>query len=196
MVDFITTNSIDIDSVYDDIENFIICHNFIKQSKLNVSVNPITSVVHITVYYKDGFNEDELEEIKESYGSNASMKFRFVPVENITSALNKIINNISNRIAELEDDETYEDSEYEDNDIDVMCVMEEPIARLFNSYINKKASNNQLPIQSSSLLQYTKIPNLAHLTHTLKMIFDNEYIYPEDPISFGYVCRQYYEGRI
>lgn len=189
MVDFITTNSIDIDSVHDDIENFIICHNFIKQSKLNVSINPITSVVHITVYYKDGFNEDELEEMQESYGSNASMKFRFVPVENITSALNKIINNISNRIAELEDDETYEDSEYEDNDIDVMCVMEEPVARLFNSYINKKATNNQLPIQSSSLLQYTKIPNLTHLIHTLKTIFDNEFIYPGRP-DFIWICMQ------
>lgn len=185
MIDIITINPIEnFTSVKSDNPNFILCHSY--TSDLLVT-SKIIQILHYTVYYQDGIDDEDFEQLQESYSSDSKMKFRFVPVSYISEALDKIVNKISNRI----------DPE-EDEDIQVMCVMEENIATKCISYLNKSFRNNDKPIdcEATSLLRYSKIPNISSLTKSLKTLFHTEFIYPEDPIQFAHVCRRYIEGRV
>ena len=194
MIDFITTNPISdqFKSVKDDTENFIICHHY--QSDLKVTTQS-TKVNRFNIYYQDGM-DDVIEEIMETYASDSRNKFRFVPVAYIAEALDKIINNISNRIASaVDEDDDSDDEDDAEADVQIICAMEEKVARGFCSYLNKECRNNEVECEAISMLQYSKIPKLEDLKNTFVSVFHTEFIYPEDPIQFGYVCRKYVEGR-
>lgn len=194
MIDFITTNSISdiFRSVHDDLDNFMVCHLY--QTDLNVT-SQRTLINRFNVYYKDGM---DIEETMEAYASDRKNKFRFVPVAYISEALDKISNNIANRINASIDDEYDSDMDEDDSDeldVQIFCVMEAEMARRFCSYLNKRFRDNETECEAVSLLQYTKMTKLEDLRSTLCAVFNTDFIYAEDPIQFGYVCRQYVEGR-
>lgn len=194
MIDFITTNPISdqFKSVRDETDNFIICHHY--QTDLKVTLQA-TKLNRFNIYYQEGM-EDIIEEIMETYASDSRNKFRFVPVAYISEALDKIINNISNRITSVMDEDIDPDDEGDaEADVQIICAMETNVARGFCSYLNKSCRNNDVECEAISMLQYSKIPKLEDLKNTFVSVFHTEFIYPEDPIQFGYVCRKYVEGR-
>ena len=194
MIDFITTNPISdqFKSVRDETDNFIICHHY--QTDLKVT-SQSTKLNRFNIYYQEGM-EDIIEETMETYASDSRNKFRFVPVAYISEALDKIINNISNRITSVMDEDIDLDDEGDaEADVQIICAMETNVARGFCSYLNKSCRNNDVECEAISMLQYSKIPKLEDLKNTFVSVFHTEFIYPEDPIQFGYVCRKYVEGR-
>lgn len=194
MIDFITTNPISdqFKSVRDETDNFIICHHY--QTDLKVALQS-TKLNRFNIYYQEGM-EDIIEETMETYASDSRNKFRFVPVAYISEALDKIINNISNRITSVMDEDIDPDDEGDaEADVQIICAMETNVARGFCSYLNKSCRNNDVECEAISMLQYSKIPKLEDLKNTFVSVFHTEFIYPEDPIQFGYVCRKYVEGR-
>ena len=194
MIDFITTNPISdqFKSVRDETDNFIICHHY--QTDLKVTLQS-TKLNRFNIYYQEGM-EDIIEETMETYASDSRNKFRFVPVAYISEALDKIINNISNRITSVMDEDIDPDDEGDaEADVQIICAMEENVARGFCSYSNKACRNNEVECEAISMLQYSKIPKLEDLKNSFVSVFHTEFIYPEDPIQFGYVCRKYVEGR-
>ena len=194
MIDFITTNPIgdQFKSVRDETDNFIICHHY--QTDLKVTLQS-TKLNRFNIYYQEGM-EDIIEETMETYASDSRNKFRFVPVAYISEALDKIINNISNRITSVMDEDIDPDDEGDaEADVQIICAMETNVARGFCSYLNKSCRNNDVECEAISMLQYSKIPKLEDLKNTFVSVFHTEFIYPEDPIQFGYVCRKYVEGR-
>lgn len=194
MIDFITTNPISdqFKSVRDETDNFIICHHY--QTDLKVTLQS-TKLNRFNIYYQEGM-EDIIEETMETYASDSRNKFRFVPVAYISEALDKIINNISNRITSVMDEDIDPDDEGDaEADVQIICAMETNVARGFCSYLNKSCRNNDVECEAISMLQYSKIPKLEDLKNTFVSVFHTEFIYPEDPIQFGYVCRKYVEGR-
>ena len=194
MIDFITTNPISdqFKSVRDETDNFIICHHY--QTDLKVALQS-TKLNRFNIYYQEGM-EDIIEETMETYASDSRNKFRFVPVAYISEALDKIINNISNRITSVMDEDIDPDDEGDTKaDVQIICAMETNVARGFCSYLNKSCRNNDVECEAISMLQYSKIPKLEDLKNTFVSVFHTEFIYPEDPIQFGYVCRKYVEGR-
>lgn len=194
MIDFITTNPISdqFKSVRDETDNFIICHYY--QTDLKVT-SQSTKLNRFNIYYQEGM-EDIIEETMETYASDSRNKFRFVPVAYISEALDKIINNISNRITSAMDEDIDPDDEDDaEADVQIICAMEENVARGFCSYLNKACRNNEVECEAISMLQYSKIPKLEDLKNSFVSVFHTEFIYPEDPIQFGYVCRKYVEGR-
>ena len=194
MIDFITTNPISdqFKSVRDETDNFIICHHY--QTDLKVTLQS-TKLNRFNIYYQEGM-EDIIEETMETYASDSRNKFRFVPVAYISEALDKIINNISNRITSVMDEDIDPDDEGDaEADVQIICAMETDVARGFCSYLNKSCRNNDVECEAISMLQYSKIPKLEDLKNTFVSVFHTEFIYPEDPIQFGYVCRKYVEGR-
>ena len=194
MIDFITTNPISdqFKSVRDETDNFIICHHY--QTDLKVTLQS-TKLNRFNIYYQEGM-EDIIEETMETYASDSRNKFRFVPVAYISEALDKIINNISNRITSVMDEDIDPDDEGDaEADVQIICAMEENVARGFCSYLNKACRNNEVECEAISMLQYSKIPKLEDLKNSFVSVFHTEFIYPEDPIQFGYVCRKYVEGR-
>ena len=194
LIDFITTNPISdqFKSVRDETDNFIICHHY--QTDLKVALQS-TKLNRFNIYYQEGM-EDIIEETMETYASDSRNKFRFVPVAYISEALDKIINNISNRITSVMDEDIDPDDEGDTKaDVQIICAMETNVARGFCSYLNKSCRNNDVECEAISMLQYSKIPKLEDLKNTFVSVFHTEFIYPEDPIQFGYVCRKYVEGR-
>ena len=194
LIDFITTNPISdqFKSVRDETDNFIICHHY--QTDLKVT-SQSTKLNRFNIYYQEGM-EDIIEETMETYASDSRNKFRFVPVAYISEALDKIINNISNRITSVMDEDIDPDDEGDvEADVQIICAMETNVARGFCSYLNKSCRNNDVECEAISMLQYSKIPKLEDLKNTFVSVFHTEFIYPEDPIQFGYVCRKYVEGR-
>ena len=194
LIDFITTNPISdqFKSVRDETDNFIICHHY--QTDLKVALQS-TKLNRFNIYYQEGM-EDIIEETMETYASDSRNKFRFVPVAYISEALDKIINNISNRITSVMDEDIDPDDEGDtEADVQIICAMETNVARGFCSYLNKSCRNNDVECEAISMLQYSKIPKLEDLKNTFVSVFHTEFIYPEDPIQFGYVCRKYVEGR-
>ena len=194
LIDFITTNPISdqFKSVRDETDNFIICHHY--QTDLKVTLQS-TKLNRFNIYYQEGM-EDIIEETMETYASDSRNKFRFVPVAYISEALDKIINNISNRITSVMDEDIDLDDEGDaEADVQIICAMETNVARCFCSYLNKSCRNNDVECEAISMLQYSKIPKLEDLKNTFVSVFHTEFIYPEDPIQFGYVCRKYVEGR-
>lgn len=194
LIDFITTNPISdqFKSVRDETDNFIICHHY--QTDLKVT-SQSTKLNRFNIYYQEGM-EDIIEETMETYASDSRNKFRFVPVAYISEALDKIINNISNRITSAMDEDIDLDDEGDaEVDVQIICAMETNVARGFCSYLNKSCRNNDVECEAISMLQYSKIPKLEDLKNTFVSVFHTEFIYPEDPIQFGYVCRKYVEGR-
>lgn len=194
LIDFITTNPIgdQFKSVRDETDNFIICHHY--QTDLKVTLQS-TKLNRFNIYYQEGM-EDIIEETMETYASDSRNKFRFVPVAYISEALDKIINNISNRITSVMDEDIDPDDEGDaEADVQIICAMETNVARGFCSYLNKSCRNNDVECEAISMLQYSKIPKLEDLKNTFVSVFHTEFIYPEDPIQFGYVCRKYVEGR-
>lgn len=194
MIDFITTNPISdqFKSVRDETDNFIICHHY--QTDLKVT-SQSTKLNRFNIYYQEGM-EDIIEETMETYASDSRNKFRFVPVAYISEALDKIINNISNRITSVMDEDIDPDDEGDaEADVQIICAMETNVARGLCSYLNKSCRNNDVECEAISMLQYSKIPKLEDLKNTFVSVFHTEFIYPEDPIQFGYVCRKYVEGR-
>ena len=194
LIDFITTNPISdqFKSVRDETDNFIICHHY--QTDLKVALQS-TKLNRFNIYYQEGM-EDIIEETMETYASDSRNKFRFVPVAYISEALDKIINNISNRITSVMDEDIDLDDEGDaEADVQIICAMETNVARGFCSYLNKSCRNNEVECEAISMLQYSKIPKLEDLKNSFVSVFHTEFIYPEDPIQFGYVCRKYVEGR-
>lgn len=182
MIDIITVNPLEnFRSVKEDNDNFIICHSYV--SDLLVT-SKIKEILHYNVYYKDGMDSDDLENLQEMYASDDNMKFKFTPVSYISEALDRIANKISNRI-----------DPDEDEDVQVVCAMEEFVAIRFVGYLNRTFRENGIECEAISLLRYTSIPNLKALTKTLKTWFNTEFIYPEEPMQFAHVCRAYIQGK-
>lgn len=197
MIDIITVNPLDnFRSVHETNSNFIVCHNYVSDLKVTTKVQQVN---HFNVFYENGNFTDTLEELEESYGvqekGSVNPPAKFYSASYISEALDKIAKQISRRVNKTTDE--FDEEEIDPIDIQVICVMDENIAKTFVSYLNKRFREQDIQVECEavSLLRYMKIPNMDQFVQSMKRAFNTDFIYPEDPVQFSYVCRQFIEGR-
>ena len=185
MINIITANSQDVRSIRDYNDNFIISH-LIETTNPPFNTNVIC--YHFDVYYQDGISLADYTD----YTDTPEITYRFIPVASITEALDRIAVKLID--AEDEAAERAEDDEdtQEDLLVAVVCNVKwnYQVVRYLNGRINESGNDTSC----LDLYRHFKIVRQERLVDILKEHLHTQFIYPEDPLAYGYALFQLISG--
>lgn len=176
----ITSNPIRLkDNIHDYVDNFeIVC---VRERSLSTMRTP-TDVFQYDVWYHDGMDIEEET-------SDQEFQFHYYPTDVITTALDEItelIVMIQEAILNKDEDDQEE--------LNVIVICEKQWNKDAVQYIKRKITECVDDIDDypnvMDLYQYLKINSKDDLAQIMKMTLNTEFIYPDDPIAFGYAIYQ------
>lgn len=171
MIRLITSNIIPIRSIKDYNDNFIICY---LHTSLITPHNPPKTKYIFEIYYQTDMLIDEEE-------TDHEMVFNYHPVSTITEALDKIADFVQYEVeTEMDKDEDLRD------EVTVGVCCDYSWNTQVVKYLNSNFADHELEFECLNLYQYLKIVRVERLVQTLKGALGTEFIYPEDPVNFGY----------
>ena len=179
MINIVTSNIIPIKSIYNYNDNFIICH-------LHTVTHPFPYSVPKLKYLFDIYHQDEMiMDDSDSYASDEDMEYRYHPVASITEALNQIAEDV----IQFESDELEKDEDLQ-QEITLAVSCDYPWNKQVIKYLNNQFTDHDSDLTCLDIYNYMKIGSIERLGTTLKSMLGTNYIYPEDPIAFGYAIYQ------
>ena len=164
-------------SLKDDNGNFIVCHMYEETANYLVSREP---KINYNIYCNDECM-DEYADLEEEY---TDINFNVIEV----SYMSQISTNISDFIERdyklyLEDEDKYEYP-------NIIVAGEESFSRLMTNAINRTLRDDGIDVQAMNLMQYYGMTDVNKLAEMIKREFNTKFIYPEDPVFFGYVVNR------
>ena len=166
MIHVITTNEIDINSIHDYVDNFVIVH--LQAQDIYAGVKPITKYI-FDVYHKDGMKFDDDE-----YESSSTFVYNFHPMQGIVPTLNAISSTV----------ESAPENDYDDTHVALATT--HVLSPKFRKYLDEKFTEDEVDVKVLDLLQYMHMPRLEYLTRSVKSILNSEFVYQDDPIAYSY----------
>ena len=173
MIYLLTSNILPIRSIREYNDNFII-------SLLHVvPFAPLTNGKMKYVY--DIFHQSEME-MDDQYTNQTDIEFHLHPVATIEEALVSISQQIKG---------TEEMIQSRDEDSQEELVFGVCCDYAWNGQVVKYLNNlfgemDNCEIQCLNLYTYLKIPSVEAMSRTLKNSLGTEFVYPEEPVAFGY----------
>ena len=172
----ITSNPVRIrDNIHDYVDNFeIVC---IRERPL-LSMKEDRMVYQCDVWYQDGMDIEE--EV-----SDQEFQFYYHPTDMITTVLDDIAGTIAvyqeHNLSQDEDDQ-------EELNVIVVCEKQwnkEAVRYLKRALVDRLEDIEDYP-NVLDLYQYLKITNKDSLTNILMQTLNTKFVYPDDPVAFGY----------
>ena len=188
MLHVITSNPLKLGSIHRNNNNFIVVHTYTKIIIPRVA----TSIGYgIDIYHQDGMSLEEFDD----YHSDDGIVYDFIPVAAITQALDMISDVITRD--ETQRQERNKNLEQDDDPPDESMVAvscDQSWNKQASRYINQILSSNGIELSAIDLYSTLKIVSQNRLTEYLKKSLGTEFIYPEDPVSYGYAIHRVLGG--
>ena len=188
MLHVITSNPLKLGSIHRNNNNFIVVHTYTKIIIPRVA----TSIGYgIDIYHQDGMSLEEFDD----YHSDDGIVYDFIPVAAITQALDMISDVITRD--ETQRQERNRNLEQDDDPPDESMVAvscDQSWNKQASRYINQILSSNGIELSAIDLYSTLKIVSQNRLTEYLKKSLGTEFIYPEDPVSYGYAIHRVLGG--
>lgn len=193
MIHIVTANSIEIKSIKDSNNNFVIVH--LHTEPFKVFNRPMTKYV-FDIYYQDGMDLDQLYSEGMEYNNSNGYIYNPIPSPNITSVLDEIVQ----KVKDLEpvdtdpDDDDEQSSEYPEPaeegappDVTTLALACYPsLNAQIRKYLDSEFIDQDCDVRCLDLYRYMKLTSVEKLVNSLKQTLNTEFIYPDDPISFAY----------
>lgn len=188
MIHVITTNPIDISSIHNYAENFIIVH---LTQKFLMPFADGSLGYYFKIYHQDGMDLSDYDE----YLDAPNFKYEFIPVPTITVALDGIAEDICNSEIDLELDA--EDADMiPDELILATCSSTPMITSMICKYLNNQLKENESDVSALNLYKYLHMVKLSQIADSMKMQLGTEMVYEEDPVAFSFVLNKLMNGVI
>lgn len=188
MLHVVTSNPISVKSIHRPVDNFIVAHVFPKLIIPRVA----TSMGHgITIYHQDGMSMDEYED----YVNDSDIVYEFVPVNSITDALDRIADVVSeeeNRREEADRNRSEDDDVQDESMLAFVC--DASWNRSATRYVNERLTDAGVELQAIDLYSTLRIPSREKLADYIKVSLGSSFVYPEDPVAFGYAVHRVLGG--
>ena len=180
----VITSSINDKSIHDEKNDFIL----VKTELRPFIARWNEEYYQFDLYYKDDM---ELDSSKEYTGSN-NLQYGFHPVSTVAQALEQIIKDIHNY---------YIRTNIDNEESMTVIACDYNLNRQITNYINSIPDTNQNmlfnnEIGCNDIYRTLKLPSKEHLTKYLKSSLNSEFIYPDDPVSYGYAIHKVLEGSV
>ena len=184
MLRVITSNPVDIRHLKQYASNFVLVHTY---EKLVVpSVNLATQF--LDVYHEQGLDLAEYED----YEDDSRFRYSFMEAVQPGPAIESIAEVIltEDRLANAD---TPEDNP-EEHMVAFACDYRwnQSAVKRFNSWMKEHYSE----ITAVNLYTVLKVPSKEKLAEYIKMALSTEFVYPDDPIAFGYAVYQTLNGMV
>lgn len=189
MIHTITTNPITPDSIKSYQDNFIIVHLYQKMM-LPLSNSKLGYVFEI--YHQDGMDMSEFEE----YLNEPNFEFNFIPVEGYTTALDMVVQSVLDQEVDLELDAEEAEDDKPDEITFAVCTYNIKTNRQVCAYLNKSMKEQQSEIKTLDLYKYLKKTKIGQIEDLIKMQLMTDFVYPDDPVAFGYCLANVLNGVI
>ena len=187
MIHVITTNPCMPKNIQDYGENFVICH--LKQRRM-LPFNNGALGYDFNIYHADGMDMDEFSE----YLDEANFKYNFIPTDGITTALDRIVESVVDEEVELELDAEDDADDRPDNITFAVSANNIRANRQICTYMNRMLKEQESEIKCLDLYYYLKMAKISQIEELVKMHLQTEFVYPEDPVAFGYCLSQILNG--
>ncbi|MCM1230279.1 MAG: hypothetical protein NC489_09100 [Ruminococcus flavefaciens] len=186
MIHVVTTNPIDISSIHEYANNFIICHVY---QKVMLPLADGSMGYHFKIYHQDGMDLCEYDE----YENQPNFKYEFIPVATITEALDHIVEDVYNSEVDLELDAEDDDSS-PDQLILSVCGSTMKLTYMMCKYMNNQFKEEESESTALNLYKYLRMVKLSQIADSMKMQLGTDMVYEEDPVAFSYVLSQLMNG--
>lgn len=184
MLHVITSNPIDIKHMKQYANNFVFTHTY---SRLTIpSMN--NSEFVFDVYHQEGMGLDEYEDYKSGNGFCYNFIEGIQPITIVESIAESIHGMELKAKAEDPDDNP------EEHMVAFACGYQwnQSAVKVFNRWMKEHDSE----ITAVNLYQVLKAPSRDKLVEYVKMALSTEYVYPDDPVAFGYAVYQTLNGMV
>lgn len=178
----ITSNQLGITELKSYHDNFVISH---VQEKAFLPYANAELGYQFDIYHQDGMDLTEWED----YEDTPDIHYIFHPVPSIRHALDQIAESLI---------QLYREEQEKSNPIElgVVSVCEikwnHHVERILNTLFNQA----KVELTCLNLYKYMKIADPNKLTKQLKDMLHSDYIYPEDPVAYGYALMCAFGGMI
>lgn len=172
MVYLLTSNNIPITSIKNYNDNFILSLLHSEVSKVHRSR---TEIYQFDIFIQDGMDTDDFD------NSEDLINLDIHEHPDITSSLDQI----AEMLVKAESRQEARDEDLrEEITIAVACQYDwnQQIVKYLNNALSELDSN----LIAINIFRELRIPSMDRLTQSLKTALSTEFIYPDDPISFGY----------
>ena len=176
MLHVITSNSVPVKSIYQQIDNFELCHLFQKESLYPFSQLKMKMDFHV-------FHQDEMDVDQDDYKNNAEMEFHFNSSEAIPAALDSIVQTIETYYEKYN---SADDAERNPEEFQILACCSYEWNQQAVKYLNNQFKEKGLDLEAVNVYKYFKAPSAEKLKAIIKETLNSDFIYPEDPISFAY----------
>lgn len=187
MIHVITTNPSIPDKITDYAENFVISH--LHQSRLLPLSDGSLGYV-FDVYHADGMDMSEFEE----YLDEPNFRYNFIATEGITTALDAIIESVADEEVDLELDAEEQEDDTPDTITFAIVTTNIRTNTQFCTYMNRALKEHESEIKCLNLYYYLKMSKIKQIEDLVKMHLQTEFVYPEDPVAFGFCLSQILNG--
>ena len=183
MLHVITSNPVDIKHLKQYASNFILVHTYAKLSIPSVNL----ATYHMDVYHEEGMELDEYDEYEDDGQFRYTFQSVIQPGPGIDTIAEKILNEDLVANANTGDNR-------EEHMVAFACDYRwnQSAVKRFNAWMRE----NHADIQAVNLYNVLKAPSKEKLVEYMKMALSTEYIYPDDPIAFGYAVYQTLSGMV
>lgn len=186
MIHILTTNPMDMRTIHENIENFVLCH--VYQKPMLPYADKSMGYV-FKVYHQDGMDLSEYDE----YLNEPNFSYEFIPVPAVTVALESIMKDICDSEIDLELDG-------EDNDcspdelIFAVCGSSSKLTSMICKYLNTQFQENDSEVVTMNLYKYMHRTKIDQIADIMKMQLNTTMVYEEDPVAFSFVLFQLING--
>ena len=183
MLHVITSNPVRVRNFSDYVDNFVLCHGTRKL------IPPRTEPLEVLkIYHQDGMDLDEYDD----YLDDVSMELEFIPVQSIPKALDLMAEDIANQEKQSRIQSEEDREQPEEFMVAVACDYGwNARATDFLTRAIRKRGQETVPINVYRLLH---VPSMGKLATLVKGQLGSDYVYPEDPIAFGYALGRVLDG--
>ena len=184
MLHVITSNPVDIKHLKQYANNFILVHTYAK-----IVIPSMTMANYfLDVYHEEGMDLSDYDDYSDDGQFRYSFHDAIQPGPAIETIAEKILT--EDRVANAGD----QNDNPEEHMVAFACDYRwnQSAVKKFNSWMREHDSE----ITAVNLYSVLKAPSSDKLVEYIKMALSTEYVYPEDPIAFGYAVYQVLNGMV
>lgn len=184
MLHVITSNPVDIKHLKQYANNFILVHTYAKIAIPSVNF----ATYFMDCYHQEGMDLSEYEDYEDDSQFRYSFEDAIQPGPAIETIAEKILNEDLAAKADTPDDNP------EEHMVAFACDYRwnQSAVKRFNSWMREHNSE----ITAVNLFTVLKVPSMKKLAEYIKMALSTEFVYPDDPVAFGYAVYQTLNGMV